>query len=582
MENKLPDDHLESFLRNSFKNYSEKPSEDVWDKIDFSLTNQTTVKPSRIKRIWPVAAAAAILMIIYLGATNIYLQQKLSSIEKNNAAAQVINNNINSISSGDTTNASITATNDQHPELKDQDVSRPMIEPAEQSIVSKNISGSKESKVLRSVDGITKNDPGVYEKPSSIDKEIVHQNQSNALSETVVPLNNRPAIHEKQKNKDKYDGKEVRNMSKSKKYKSKNSPQADPEYATKGDLELKNHNPSETGLAVDVANAGSIKDQSADLRKHNRSPDADRDHIMSGQNHSVIVLDQLPGMIDEVIYPEKNIAGSVFSEMVPAVIASGKRWSEISVYSGLLHQSGSVADLHRFGPALVNTFNTAHSFSSGVGYSLALNKHWNLSTGVAYKFYELINSVNQTLIFKDRINPVPGSMTSRHDWDYKLHCPGGTSDITIQSEQLDSRAVINDNEPIPVHITNHEELGYFSIPLTLNYRTSKGKISFFAGVGADLNVLTNVKFETPMIKINHPQLITRKDPRESRIDRSNKAVWNGIVTAGVAYSIAPRLNLQVSPMWYIPVNSQRTDRDVKLKSTSYGFQLGLNYSIASL
>ena len=45
MENKLPDDQLEHFLRNSFKDYSEKPSGDVWDKIDYSLDHPLKKAP---------------------------------------------------------------------------------------------------------------------------------------------------------------------------------------------------------------------------------------------------------------------------------------------------------------------------------------------------------------------------------------------------------------------------------------------------------------------------------------------------------------------------------------------------------
>ena len=179
---------------------------------------------------------------------------------------------------------------------------------------------------------------------------------------------------------------------------------------------------------------------------------------------------------------------------------------------------------------------------------------------------------------------MPGGPPSHHDWDFKLRCPGGSSNIVIQSEQLDTRAVISDNELIKIKITNKEELGYVAIPFVLNYRTASfGKFALTAGAGLHMNILTNSHFESPSVNIDHPQLIARQDQkRDFQFDRSNDIVLNGIVTGGISYAIAPKIKVQLSPSWIIPLTDRNSDRDVKVKSSSYGVQLGLNYSLASL
>ncbi|MEP7323459.1 MAG: hypothetical protein ABI761_16150, partial [Saprospiraceae bacterium] len=93
MEDKLPDDQLEHFLRNSLKDHSEKPSEDVWDKIDYSLDHPLQKAPSTKKWIWMTAAAVAGI-ILYLGANNIYLNNKLKkAIEFNKSISHQLPDN---------------------------------------------------------------------------------------------------------------------------------------------------------------------------------------------------------------------------------------------------------------------------------------------------------------------------------------------------------------------------------------------------------------------------------------------------------------------------------------------------------
>ena len=53
--------NLEDFFRNSLKNYSENPSNDLWDRIE------ENIPPKPSKRLKPAYALLALLLLLTLG-----------------------------------------------------------------------------------------------------------------------------------------------------------------------------------------------------------------------------------------------------------------------------------------------------------------------------------------------------------------------------------------------------------------------------------------------------------------------------------------------------------------------------------
>ncbi len=65
MEDKLHNDGLDDFLRKSFGQYDDSPSDGLWDKIESDLAGQPAVRPlATVRRWWVVAAAAVLLALV--------------------------------------------------------------------------------------------------------------------------------------------------------------------------------------------------------------------------------------------------------------------------------------------------------------------------------------------------------------------------------------------------------------------------------------------------------------------------------------------------------------------------------------
>ena len=80
MEKKLPDDNLEEFLRNSFNQYKENPTDQVWDRIDNSLHTVSIARTSYFKKLfYPIAATLLLSSLTYLIYTNRALKNKLDA-----------------------------------------------------------------------------------------------------------------------------------------------------------------------------------------------------------------------------------------------------------------------------------------------------------------------------------------------------------------------------------------------------------------------------------------------------------------------------------------------------------------------
>ncbi len=80
MDDKLPNDKLEDFLKKSFEDYTESPPDDLWDKIEGGLGAAPVVKPFFFRGWW-IAAAAAVVVGIFV-AQHFYFENKIERLTK--------------------------------------------------------------------------------------------------------------------------------------------------------------------------------------------------------------------------------------------------------------------------------------------------------------------------------------------------------------------------------------------------------------------------------------------------------------------------------------------------------------------
>ena len=78
MENNLPNDALEEFLKKSFADYQESPSDDMWSNIENSLPATAGNKPVSFRRYWIAAAASVLIGIV--AAQHFYYNHKIKEL----------------------------------------------------------------------------------------------------------------------------------------------------------------------------------------------------------------------------------------------------------------------------------------------------------------------------------------------------------------------------------------------------------------------------------------------------------------------------------------------------------------------
>ncbi|MEZ4952743.1 MAG: hypothetical protein R2825_04115 [Saprospiraceae bacterium] len=90
MENNLHNDGLDDFLRKSFEQYDDSPSDGLWDKIEADLTDEPKVVPIRTTYRWWATAAAALFLALVVGQHIYFQKEKTELIDRINAQAKKI------------------------------------------------------------------------------------------------------------------------------------------------------------------------------------------------------------------------------------------------------------------------------------------------------------------------------------------------------------------------------------------------------------------------------------------------------------------------------------------------------------
>lgn len=82
MENNLHNDGLDDFLRKSFEQYDDSPSDGLWDKIEADLADEPKVVPIRTTRRWWATAAAAMFLALVVGQFIYFQKEKAELIDQ--------------------------------------------------------------------------------------------------------------------------------------------------------------------------------------------------------------------------------------------------------------------------------------------------------------------------------------------------------------------------------------------------------------------------------------------------------------------------------------------------------------------
>jgi hypothetical protein len=112
-----------------------------------------------------------------------------------------------------------------------------------------------------------------------------------------------------------------------------------------------------------------------------------------------------------------------------------------------------------------------------------------------------------------------------------------------------------------------------SVPLTIKYVFSKGKLSLSPGLGIAANFLNKGKIET--------EIAGSAGTEKASIDHIqglNNSYFSGLVSVGAEYSLNKTFALSFTPTGRIALSAINKDTPVKTYLNSFGLATGLRIS----
>ena len=196
----------------------------------------------------------------------------------------------------------------------------------------------------------------------------------------------------------------------------------------------------------------------------------------------------------------------------------------------------------------------ANSFGVLAGYKI--NRNWIIQSGVMIS--NRVTGIDSKTIYArpDRNGNV----------NFRLSCFTGPSYIPLKSG-------IHPAPGDSTIVSAKNALRYISIPIVLQYRITKGRLSISPGAGIGANFLLINKIESIINTANGYQAsVTNTGGLRS-------AYFNSFLTLNAAYKIGNRIAFSFTPVAQVGLSSITQDGPVKTMLNSFGFEAGMSIDL---
>ncbi len=534
MEKNLDKDGLEDFLKKSFEGYTESPPDDTWAGIEAGLpTAPVALKPLFVRK-WGIFAAAATVAGL-LVCQYFFFRGRLENL----AATQ---------------EKSLERIEQLEAELKNASAF-PKGTPSEQE---KNIAeiqalqAEKKSKAIENQLNI----------PSSTERSFEKNKAETATGQAGVPAN------------------------------------------LGGNFKLP------PKLADKLQPNAEFSDQKAPPNGEQDAESAIVEPFKSGDSASISISSQLnPGLepkMEESVHVEKPAVSTspdalaslrfdkIYSEQRPVLmiqalpINPAKKHGNLAAGANLmaLQTTESVSSVRpgHHSPQQVQTTEMKGSTISG---ELFLKKHlgngFYASGGLGYRQHESTGSHTQNLYFGNRRGGGhggggQGQHHHQHEFDYQLVTPAGVVEVRVETEQTDPNEQFEDDEEIGLTIQTTKSVEYLTLPLLLEKQFGKGRLRFTLGGGLVTSFLSRHNFELTGVEIRNDRFKPRMD-KMSMGDESNlnTLTFDWRASAGLEFSLTPRLNLSLTPVFSGVLGSRHNSAFIQSNEFSAGLGMAAAY-----
>lgn len=487
MEKNIQDERLDDYVRKSFEDYEEAPASDMWGRIEAELppvvpeSGTTAGRPPIRRYLWQMTAAAAILLLISsLVCGRLYYENKIREISAIQGTEQ---------RGGDQKSA-------QAPYPAGSDLM-----PTEQKSTSTGHTDlSSHHAALPKPSG----SPNLESNTTSLPKIGSNKSSVTHVTSAVVPTVS-------------------------------SSPRpSDISEKAVADALSTDHLPAANPVI------------STPEKPENQSMNAENNSVASAANKVADRIDTLAQINDFQLLANKNtpFVQYAFAGFQTPVIPVRPLRTPSGWYLGLhltptlLVEKTETDRPTTIRPRVISSQEKTHFTAD---YWLKAGKHlqgrWGIETGIGYRAIERNTMHRARFRFINGRPGNPGGQMRSYDFDYDLDTYGGSTEVTLRMEQVDSNTVVPEDEPLQFQVKTSERLQLLRVPALVTARLGQGRLTGVLKAGLIGNVVLRNEIEI----VTRVSENTRFRPGQGnnayilRPDKTHKFFAGYQVSAGLEY-----------------------------------------------
>ncbi|MBI1224776.1 MAG: hypothetical protein GC192_06030 [Bacteroidetes bacterium] len=520
MEDKLPNDRLEEFLRKSLQDHSEAPPGDMWSKIAGSLEPPVAIPPklTPIMGWWAVAAAAAVVIGLLVG-QHLYFSNKINQLSKK--LEQSVEG-LKELEEGKYTDRQSTEPTNGTADLG---VANPAPTNDPVNVFDK------------------KTDKSINNSPNSTLKNIPVANSEKASMDGNNPNN------------------ALRNDSQK-----KSQPEQTGKKSNTSDLVNDDKNSTlnlENSTKLAPESVDKISFENADLQRvwlRNLSP-----------------LEQpkanLPTLVGPII-PTKKLSTSRFS--IGLSVMPLATTSKVDTVREPKQMPGQMEEQKSFE---LKEEKSDKAWMAGLAIETKLTPRLSIGSGVNYRSVDYQTSHKFEFDFKDRRPNGGPHHDHEHEFQYNLNTAAGTVEMDVRAESTLSAMDIPDNEKIDGEISIKQHFTYISTPIYASYSLGNARLKALVKGGVLFNFLKENDFSVgPIRSLNDKFDFSRRDEQSGSPTNLQTITLDYLVGVGLEYSLTKALSLRLEPTVIGSVTSRHNNPNIQSSEFSAGINAGVMYN----
>lgn len=522
MEEKLPNDRLEEFLKKALGNHTEDPSDDLWDRIELELPEappSTVAEGGKLRRLpqfgrwWGVAAAAVVAGIVI--GQHLYFQHKL-----NDLSGQLEQNAVE-----------IERLEKRNHQIQEDHTKKTLLE------------GSHPN---GTASGMANAQPAAPSAAQPAAGKTARQPQSGKTLPIAAPKTGAPAAA-------------VGSGS--------NAP--DQEVAIGSGAP-----PSQVGHQQPAVEAAETQPAVAAGQSPHLEPNLLNTKILGVVEAPVSM--PTTGYLSKQIIPAKY--GPTGKISVGAHYAWGGVRDELKVRKqpgGGGQGGGQGGGGKKYGIREMNSIG--QTWSAGIVAEDRLAKNLFIGTGLAYRKTTFESGDTVKYEYKDHR---PGQGSNHHDrnFDYNFGTPAGLVELELRASLVDSTMEPDEDEEIDIEIKTRQDLAFLSVPLYAGYRIGEGRLRVLAKGGLRFNFLIGNEFEvTDIVSQNDKFRFERHHQSHGKPLDLQAVSVDFAGSVGLEYALTRSLNLRVEPALTASLTSLHNSQFIQSSQYSAGVNAGVMY-----